>query len=111
MNQQRIRRQNRIRKQIKVVSDRPRLSVYRSNKYLYAQIIDDKTGKTVAGVSEKTVKVAGTPVERAKTLGMEIAKIAKEKKVTSIVFDKGRYTYHGRVKALAEGAREGGLSF
>jgi large subunit ribosomal protein L18 len=106
---QKTNRQVRIRKHIRSVSDRPRLSVHRSNKYLYAQIIDDKNGKTLAGASDKAMK--GAPIERAKAVGEAIAKLAKEKKVTTIVFDKGRYTYHGRVKALAEGAREGGLVF
>lgn len=105
------RRNIRTRKHIRFVSDRPRLSIFRSNRYLYAQVIDDKTGKTLVAASEKGLSVKGKPVEKAKGLGMEIAKLAKEKKVTAVVFDKGSYSYHGRVKALAEGAREGGLQF
>jgi large subunit ribosomal protein L18 len=106
------RRQTRIRAKLRLTSDRLRLSVFRSNQFLYAQIIDDKARKTVVGVSEKTVKLEkGTRVERAKALGIEIAKLAKAKKIDMVVFDKGRYAYHGRVKALAEGAREGGLQF
>jgi large subunit ribosomal protein L18 len=111
-NKQGIKRQIRIRKKIRLTSDRVRLSVFRSNKYLYAQIIDDKAGKTLVGVSEKQLeKVTGTKSERAKQMGAKIAQLAKEKHISHVVFDKGQYSYHGRVKALAEGAREGGLVF
>lgn len=90
----------------------PRLSVFRSNEYIYAQIIDDTMGKTIVGVSEKALgKTKGNKTEKAKELGVQIAKLAVEKKIKSVVFDKGSYKYHGRVKALAEGAREGGLQF
>lgn len=102
-------RQTRIRKKVAVVSDRPRLSVFRSNNYVYAQVIDLK-GDTVVGISEKALKVKGVPVERAKQVGIEIAKLAIAKKIKAVVFDKGRFAYHGRVKAVAEGAREGGLA-
>lgn len=102
-------RQTRIRKKVANVSDRHRLSVFRSNKYVYAQIIN-LTGDTIVGLSEKTLKLKGTPVERAKAVGAEIAKLAIAKKIKEVAFDKGRFAYHGRVKALAEGAREGGLS-
>lgn len=105
-----IARQTRTRAKIRSVSTLPRLSVFRSNKYIYAQIIDDRTHTTIVGVSEKKNQ-AGTKIERAKTLGKELAKIAIEKKIQAVVFDKGRYAYHGRVKALADGAREGGLVF
>jgi large subunit ribosomal protein L18 len=106
------KRQTRIRTKIRQVTDRPRLSVFRSNHFMYAQIIDDTSGKTVVGISEKVLSASkGTRVDRAKALGNEIAKLAKEKKITAVVFDKGSYAYHGRVKALAEGAREGGLQF
>lgn len=104
-----IQRQTRIRKKVASVSDRPRLSVFRSNRYMYAQVID-RTGNTIVGLSEKTLKAKGTPTERAKLVGAEIAKLAIAKKVKEVAFDKGRFAYHGRVKALAEGAREGGLS-
>lgn len=107
---QSIIRQKRIRAKIKSVSSLPRLSVFRSNNYIYAQIIDDKAQKTLIGVSEKK-KQAGTKTERAKLLGQELAKLATGKKIAKVVFDKGPYAYHGRVKALAEGAREGGLQF
>lgn len=109
---QKQRRARRIRSAVRGTAAKPRLSVFRSNDYIYAQLIDDTMGKTLLGVSEKTVeKVAGTKTEKAKTLGMALAKAAGEKKIKEVVFDKGSYRYHGRVKALAEGAREGGLKF
>ena len=110
---QRIKRQTRIRKKIGSTSDRPRLSVFRSNQYCYAQVID-KNGDTLFGLSEKTLRdktIKLSPIERAKQLGSAIAKLAIEKKIKEIVFDKGRFAYHGRIKAIAEGAREGGLQF
>lgn len=116
----RIKRQTRIRKKISSVSDRARLSVYRSNKYMYAQIFDVK-GDALLGMSERELvkavskeakgKEAPRPIERAKALGNAIAKKAISKKITEVVFDKGRFSYHGRVAAVAEGAREGGLKF
>ena len=110
-NNKKIQRAVRSRKKTALVTDRPRLSVFRSNKYVYAQIIDKK-GDTLVGVSEKQVKAAGKglPTERAKQVGLEIAKLALAKKVKEVAFDKGSFAYHGRVKAIAEGAREGGLS-
>lgn len=105
-----IARQDRIRAHIRAVSAHPRLSVYRSNNLIYAQIIDDKAQKTLIGVGEdKAAK--GTKTERAKVLGNTLARLAADKKIKQVVFDKGSYAYHGRVKALAEGAREGGLVF
>ncbi len=110
----RIQRQTRLRRKLKNVTERVRLSVFRSNQYCYAQIID-KSGNTIVGMSEKVllkeVKEKGTPIERAKKLGASIAKMALDKKIKEVAFDKGRFAYHGRVKAVAEGAREGGLSF
>ncbi len=107
-----IRRQTRIRKNIENTADRMRLSVHRSNRYMYAQVFD-KSGQAVIGLSEKVI--AGnekiSPLERSKKLGMEIAKKAVAKKIKEVAFDKGRFSYHGRVKAVAEGAREGGLKF
>ena len=105
-------RKNRIRLKLKENIAKPRLSVFRSNKFIYAQIIDDSKEKTVLGLSEKhvTAKVK-TKIEKAKELGLLIAKKASEKKIKEVVFDRGSYKYHGRVKALAEGAREGGLKF
>ena len=107
-----LQRKTRIRKKIRQVTDKPRLSVFRSNKYCYVQIID-KSGNTILGMSEKTLAGKGKeklkPIESAKQLGVEIAKIAAQKKIKDVVFDKGRFAYHGRIKAIAEGAREGGL--
>jgi large subunit ribosomal protein L18 len=105
-----IKRQIRIRKKIHKVSDRPRLSVFRSNKYCYAQIIDNN-GNALFGLSEKALTKQGTRIENAKALGAEIAKKALEKKIKEVVFDKGSFAYHGKVKAIAEGAREAGLQF
>src|SRR5216683_102012 len=102
----RIKRQTRIRKNIQVVSDRPRLTVFRSNKYCYAQIIN-RNGDTVLGLSEKALTKQSSRMENAKALGIEIAKRAIEKNIKEVVFDKGRFAYHGKVKAIAEGAREG----
>lgn len=105
-------RQRRIRKKVAATTNRPRLSVYRSNQYVYAQIIDPN-GNAVVGVSEKAVvkNAKGTPTESARQVGAAIAKAALEKKIKEVVFDKGRFAYHGRIKAVAEGAREGGLQF
>lgn len=107
-----VQRQTRIRRKIAQTTDRPRLTVTRSNNYCYAQVID-VSGNAMFGLSEKTVlgKNKVTPTEGAKQLGLAIAKLASEKKVKEVVFDKGRFAYHGRVKAVAEGAREGGLQF
>ena len=106
-----IQRQVRVRKKAAIVTNRPRLSVHRSNNYVYAQIVDGK-GNTVASISEKKLKKDAkvAPVEIAKQVGVEIAKLAIAKKIKDVVFDKGRFAYHGRVKAVAEGAREGGLN-
>lgn len=105
-------RQKRIRAKIKGTTIRPRFSVFRSNKYIYAQIIDDEKGKTIIGASMKELKDdSGTKTERAKNLGKLIAKKAISKKISQVVFDRGSYRYHGRVKGIAEGAREGGLTF
>ena len=114
----RIKRQTRIRKNIVKITVRPRLSVFRSNRYIYAQIID-KTGDTILGMSEKVLlKRKNLPagkqesaIERARDLGREIAKLAIDKKIKEVVFDKGRFSYHGKVEAVAIGAREGGLKF
>ncbi len=109
-----LRRQLRIRSKVKGTSQRPRLSVFRSNRYICAQIIDDEKMETLIGVSEKNLeeKTAGIKkIERAKKLGLMLAKLAVAKKITKVVFDKGSYLYHGRVAAVALGAREGGLVF
>lgn len=111
-NKQKIQRQKRVRGKIFGTSAVPRLSVFRSNQYIYAQLIDDATRKTIFGLSEKHVEEKnGTPVILAKALGVLLAKKAQEKQITTVIFDRGHYRYHGRVKALAEGAREGGLQF
>lgn len=101
--------------------DRPRVSVSKSNKYIYAQIIDDENQKTLISGNDKKIKKPkkltkdngsiSTKVQKAHDLGIELAKKAKTKKITAVVFDRGNYRYHGRVKALAEGLREGGLKF
>jgi large subunit ribosomal protein L18 len=106
-------RNTRIRRKIANVSLRPRLAVFRSNRYCYAQIIDI-SGKTLLGLSEKVLvaeKKGATPIERARHLGVSVAKMAIDKKIKEVVFDKGSFAYHGRVRAIAEGAREGGLNF
>lgn len=111
------RRSGRTRFQLKRKSrGRLRLSVFRSNKHIYAQIIDDAKGETLAAASslDEGIKGAvktGAAIEAAKAVGKLIAERAKEKKIAAVVFDRGRFLYHGRVKALADAAREGGLSF
>ncbi len=109
----RIQRKLRVRKKVFGTVQKPRLSVFRSNKYIYAQLIDDVKGTTlvnVSGVGEKLRKGV-TKTEAAFGVGKELAKRALEKKIKDVAFDKGPYKYHGRVKSLAEGAREGGLNF
>ena len=108
---QRARVRRSIRKKINGTPARPRLSVFRSNKGIYAQIIDDTTGNTIVSHSSNTKgsEVSGNKVTQSKTVGTEIAKKASEKGINTVVFDRGGYKYHGRVKALAEGAREAGL--
>jgi len=110
----RTRIKMRIRKVVSGTADRPRLSVFRSNQDIYAQVIDDLAGRTLAaassrekGITEKTA----TKTEKAKQVGTLIAERAKEAGIDTVVFDRGGYLYHGRVKALAEAAREGGLKF
>jgi large subunit ribosomal protein L18 len=106
------RRLARTRKKLRAVSELPRLSVMRSNKHIYAQIIDDVKGKTLVAVHEKELPAADqTKVVRAGELGKILAEKAKSAKVAKVMFDKGSYRYHGRVKAFAMGAREGGLEF
>jgi large subunit ribosomal protein L18 len=111
------RRQGRVRGLVRrAAGERKRLSVYRSSKHIYAQVIDDERGITLASASsiEKSTREAlktGASVDAAKAVGKLIAERAKEKGVTDVVFDRGAYLYHGRVKALAEAAREGGLKF
>ena len=106
-----VLRQKRTRKKIIGQTAAPRLSVFRSLKHIYAQIIDDARGVTLCAASDKDIKEAKTlkPVEIAAAVGRVIAERAKEKKIGQAVFDRGSYQYHGRVKAVAEAAREGGL--
>ncbi len=106
----RTRRRGRIRAKVSGTSSVPRLSVFRSNKYIYAQLIDDKKSVTLAAVSDEKIK-GKNKVERAKEVGGSLAKVAKEKKIDKVVFDRGGFLYAGRVKALAESARESGLTF
>ncbi len=106
-----LRRAHRTRSRIHGTSSSPRLSVKRSLKHIYAQLIDDDSGKTLASASDKDVTLKGKPVDIAKEVGKVIAQRATSAGITSCVFDRGGYRYHGRVAALAEGAREGGLQF
>lgn len=110
--EQRIARHKRLRKRLEGTTERPRLAVFRSLKHIYAQIIDDSTGTTIAAASsqEKSIKAGGN-AEGAKLIGAELAKRAKAKGIEAVVFDRGGFRYHGRVANLAEGAREGGLKF
>jgi len=114
----RLRRRARVRSRISGTSERPRLSVFRSARFLYAQLVDDLAGKTLLGVhSKKLGDVSGDAGDRtgktaeAYALGQLLAQKAKEQNITTVVFDRGGYAYHGRVKALADGARDGGLQF
>jgi len=108
--QSRTRRCVRIRAKISGTAERPRLSVFRSNTNIYTQLIDDTKSITLAASSDHGVK-KGTKTERAAEVGKAIAKKAQEKKISTIVFDRSGYKYHGRVKAIAEAAREAGLKF
>ncbi|MFJ7953236.1 50S ribosomal protein L18 [Lysinibacillus sp. NPDC096418] len=112
-NQVRKKRHARVRSKITGTAELPRLNVFRSNKNIYAQLIDDVAGVTLVSASsqDKSFEGAGNNVEAATKVGEAIAKRAAEKNITAIVFDRGGYLYHGRVKALAEAARENGLEF
>jgi large subunit ribosomal protein L18 len=106
----RDRRRKRIRSKVIGTSERPRLSVFKSNAFIYAQIINDETGVTLAAASSlKTSK--GTKTESSMNVGIEVAKLAKTAGVTKVVFDRGGFNYTGRIRALADGARQGGLEF
>jgi large subunit ribosomal protein L18 len=111
---QRYRRHLRVRKKIAGTPERPRLVVFRSSKHIYAQLVDDERGLTLAGVADTSegVQVDGKgKVARSFAVGKLIAAKAKEKGIAKVVFDRGGYQYHGRVKAVADGARKGGLEF
>jgi large subunit ribosomal protein L18 len=110
----RLRIKMRIRKVVSGTAERPRLSIFRSNKQIYAQLINDMAGSTIAAASsgEKGIlEKKGTKTDKAKLVGQLIAERAKEHGIEMVVFDRGGYLYHGRVKALADAAREGGLKF
>lgn len=104
-------RKNRIRAKVSGTAARPRLSVSTSNKHIIAQLIDDEAQKTITYISDENIKATGTKTEKAAKVGEAIAEAAKKAKVSEVVFDRGGKLYHGRVKALAEAAREKGLNF
>ena len=115
-NKQRLRRRNHVRRAITGTAERPRLSVFRSSKHIYAQLIDDLTGRTLAAASTsvealKTALPYGGNIKAAAVVGKTLAEAAKAKGIQTAAFDRGHYRYHGRVKALADAAREGGLKF
>ena len=112
-NAQRLKRHKRVRAKVFGTTERPRLNVFRSETNIYAQIIDDVAGKTLVAASslEKDFSCDGTKTDAAKKVGQTVAERAKAAGIETVVFDRGGYLYHGRVKALAEGAREGGLKF
>lgn len=112
----RTRRKERVRKKVLGTDARPRVCVFRSNKHIYAQVISDHQGMTLASVSTLSGELAETAkkskgVGAAKQVGLALAKICKEKNITRVVFDRNGFLFHGRVKAVADGAREGGLEF
>jgi large subunit ribosomal protein L18 len=113
---QRLRRRNHVRRKIVGTPERPRLSVFRSSKHIYAQLIDDLHGVTLASASSKTKEGSGQSpnggnVKAAVVVGKQLAEAAKSKGIAAVAFDRGHYKYHGRIKALADAAREGGLKF
>ena len=107
----RLRIRQGIRRKISGTAEKPRLSVFKSNKGIYAQIIDDDKGHTIVATSSKEIGKAGVNVETAKEVGLKLAEKASSNGVEKVVFDRGGYLYHGKIKALADGAREGGLNF
>lgn len=106
----RTQRHLKVRKKVTGTSERPRVAVFRSNQHIYAQIIDDTQGQTLVAESDLTVN-SGTKKERATAVGENLAKKALQKQIKMVVFDRGGFRYHGRVAALAEGLRQGGLQF
>ena len=112
-NAQRLKRHKRVRAKLSGTAERPRLNVFRSSQHIYAQVIDDVTGRTLAAAAsnEKDFGAYGGNCDAAKKVGLLVAERAKKAGVEAVVFDRGGYLYHGRVKALADGAREGGLKF
>jgi large subunit ribosomal protein L18 len=110
--QRRLKRRRRVRAKVRGAADRPRISVFRSNRGISAQLIDDEAGRTIAAANWTEPELrALAPMEQAQRIGALLAERAKTAGVESAVFDRGGYKYHGRVKALADGAREGGLTF
>lgn len=109
--ERRLKIRRRIRKTVSGTASRPRLSVYRSNNEIYAQLINDELGNTLAAASSREISNKGTRVEVSKEVGKSLADKAKANGIDTVVFDRAGYLYHGRVKSLAEGAREGGLKF
>lgn len=108
----RSQRKSRTRTKLRAVSSVPRLSIFRSNQHIWAQVVDDSKNITIASSSDKTLKLeSGTKLEKAAKVGQNIAEIALAKKVKKVVFDRGSYKYHGRIKALADAARKKGLEF
>ena len=107
----RLRRHRRVRGKIRGTAERPRLAVYRSNRGIFAQLVDDDAGKTIVSASWTAVGAKGDKSEQAAAVGKALAVAAKKAGIETVVFDRAGYLYHGRVKALAEGAREGGLIF
>lgn len=113
-NQKRLRIKSRIRKVVSGTEARPRLAVFRSNKEIYAQVVDDVTGNTISAASSRDKDISsatGTKTEKATLVGKAVAERALKAGIETIAFDRGGYQYHGRVKSLAEGAREAGLKF
>ncbi len=113
-NSARVARQQRVRKKVVGTDTRPRVCVFRSNKHIYAQVISDDQGKTLASVSSLSDAIgegAKQGLAVAKQVGIALAKVCKEKNINRVIFDRNGFLYHGRVKALADGAREGGLDF
>jgi len=112
VRQKRERRHRRVRGKVSGTSERPRLAVFRSNRGIFAQLVDDGSGRTLAGASWVALKgFKGDKSAQAKEVGKQVAAAAKKAGIEAVVFDRGGYLYHGRVKALADGAREGGLEF
>ena len=109
--EKRLRLHKKIRSRVEGTGERPRLAVFRSNRYMYAQLIDDVLAITLASASDISLDSKMTKVERATTVGKKLAEEAKKKNITTVVFDRGGFSYRGRVEALAEGARAGGLLF
>jgi len=107
----RMRRHRRVRGKVAGTAERPRLVVFRSNRGISAQLIDDETGRTLAAASWKGVATSGSKTDQANAVGKSLAESAKKAGIDTCVFDRAGYLYHGRVRALAEGAREGGLQF